>query len=143
MYFLDRFFAGDLIVADVATVGGSPYPDGTLTADDIIVFLSDFFAGGHVGTAYPCAPGELPPVGCGENCGGSMRMSASGTGVGASGVRPVGETQSVRLAAAVTALRAALGLNLPDNATPDQMIQAVAEFFSTATGPLPAPAPRP
>ncbi|MGH7132616.1 MAG: DUF7453 family protein [Phycisphaerales bacterium] len=31
--------------ADVASLGGAPQPDGLLTADDVILFLSSFFAG--------------------------------------------------------------------------------------------------
>ncbi|MGH7131011.1 MAG: GC-type dockerin domain-anchored protein [Phycisphaerales bacterium] len=43
--FLNAFFGTNLAVADIATLGGGPLPDGRLTADDLVFFLASFFAG--------------------------------------------------------------------------------------------------
>ncbi len=45
VYYLSRFFAGDIGACDIAILGGSPGSDGALTPDDLVLFLSGFFAG--------------------------------------------------------------------------------------------------
>ena len=42
---LNAFFGSNLAVADIAGLGGSTTPDGQLTPDDIIAFLTSFFNG--------------------------------------------------------------------------------------------------
>ncbi len=43
--FVPAFFTGNLAVADIATLGGASGADGSLTADDVILFLGLFFNG--------------------------------------------------------------------------------------------------
>lgn len=43
--YLGAFFAGNLELADIASLGGNLAPDGRITADDLIAYLGAFFAG--------------------------------------------------------------------------------------------------
>lgn len=43
--YLNAFFGANLTVADLASLGGGPTPDGRLSSDDLIVFLASFFTG--------------------------------------------------------------------------------------------------
>ncbi|MGH7131034.1 MAG: GC-type dockerin domain-anchored protein [Phycisphaerales bacterium] len=45
VFYLSRFFGGDLAVADIASLGGEPVSDGQITVDDLVRFLSQFFSG--------------------------------------------------------------------------------------------------
>ncbi|MGH7132357.1 MAG: GC-type dockerin domain-anchored protein [Phycisphaerales bacterium] len=115
--FLDGFFANNLLIADVAGLGGSAGPDGQLTQDDITFFLGQFFA--------PC---------CGAPCD-MMRMGGGiESGMSKSGLTAADAAD--RRAAAVIALRAAFGISLDDNATPDQMIEAITAYFSALSVPV-------
>ena len=45
VFFLARFFADDIGVADLVGAGGDELPDDQVTVDDLVAFLSAFFAG--------------------------------------------------------------------------------------------------
>ncbi len=126
--FLAAFFAGDLAIADIATLGGGKGPDGAITPDDLVLFLNEFFSAEcHV----------LRPCPMGMRAGGGESGNRQSAGEEAAPSAADIEAMAARRAAAAVVLRSALGLNLPDNASPDQMIQAISDYF--ASRPLPAP----